>query len=475
MAPTKPWSSIDVAGLTQSRVRNDFVDIASAMGSLLPDLTIGRLQLAWEVAMGLYLLWILVLWPRKVPESDRRWSYEALTLLLSQLLVGSLYGLLEASYGFHGRGFLVALACWAAGWWGAYWGLRWARCRGDRLLLPLACLLSGLGWVMQLRLDQRLAVNQAYWVLVGLAALLLISSYLRRLQQLQRVRWLMLALCLLLQCGLFVFGQERNGAALWYSFGSYSFQPVEIVKVLVVCLLAILLAPASQNGGQLSRPVLAGLGAGWLSLEMLLVLQRDLGMALLFFGVFLVMLYLVSGRIRWVLGLLALSGLGSMAAYLAFAHVRVRVEAWLDPFSHYQTGGYQISEALFSLAWGGWRGTGLGLGEPLRVPEAATDFIYVAWCEEMGALGGILLWAVLTLFLLRCFRAAQVSVDPFEKLLAAGLACLMSWQTCIVLFGTLKLMPMTGITLPFLSYGGSSLLSNFVILALLQRMTRREL
>ncbi|MBT9586802.1 FtsW/RodA/SpoVE family cell cycle protein [bacterium] len=418
---------------------------------------------------------MLVLWPRPVPESDHRWSYEALTLLLGQLLVGSLYGLLEANSGSHGRGFLVALASWAAGWWGAYWGLRWANCRGDRLILPLACLLSGLGWVTQLRLDQRLAVNQAYWVLVGLAALLLISAYLRRLRQLKRWFWPLLVLCLLLQCGLFVFGQERNGAALWYALGPYSFQPIEIVKVLVVCLLAILLAPASQPDGQLSRPTLAGLGAGWLALELLLVLQRDLGMALLFFGLFLAMLYLVSGRLRWVLGLLCLSALGALAAYIRFNHVRVRVEAWLDPLSHYRDSGYQISEALFSLAWGGWQGTGLGLGEPSRIPEAATDFIFVAWCEEMGAIGGCLLWAALTLFLVRCFRAAQVSRDPFEKLLAAGLACLMSWQTCIVLFGTLKLMPMTGITLPFISYGGSSLLSNFVILALLQRMTRRDL
>lgn len=433
------------------------------------------LQLAWDLAFAFYLAWIMALWRRPVPRSETAWSYEALTLLLSQLLVASLYGLLEANTGFHGRAFLAALFFWAGGWWVAYWGLRWARCRGDRLLLPLACLLSGLGWVTQLRLDARLATQQAYWVLVGLAALLLLSAYLRSLNQLRRWRWWLLGLCVLLQGGLLFFGQERNGAALWYGLGPYSFQPVEIVKVLVVCLLAIFLAPASQDPRLLTRPVLAGLGSAWLGLELLLVLQRDLGMALLFFGLFLVMFYLVTGRVRWVLGLMLLSAMGAMAAYIRFGHVRVRVEAWLDPLSHYQDSGYQISEALFALAWGGWRGTGLGLGEPLRIPEAATDFIYVAWCEEMGSLGGCLLWGAITLFLLRCFRAGQVAHDPFERLLAVGLACLLSWQTCIVLFGTLKLMPMTGITLPFISYGGSSLLSNFVILALLQRMSRRDL
>lgn len=432
-------------------------------------------QLGWEIALALFLVWILMLWRRPVPVQGAAWSNEGLTMVLSQLLVFSLYGLLEAHVGSHGRWFLVALSAWSAGWWAAYFGLRWAKCRGDRLLLPLACLLSGVGWVMQLRLEQALAVNQACWVLVGLATLILVTAYLKRLDQMRHWRWPLFLLCLVLQCGLFVFGKERNGAALWYALGPFSFQPVEIVKVLVVCLLAILLAPAAEDPKRLTRPVLAVMAGAWLLLETLLVLQKDLGPALLFFGLFLAMLYLVSGRLRWVLGLLCLSLLGAMAAYNRFGHVRVRVEAWLDPLGHYQDSGYQISEALFALAWGGWQGTGLGLGEPYRIPEAATDFIYVAWCEEMGSLGGCLLWAVLTLFLLRCFRAAQVSQDPFERLLAVGLACLMSWQSCVVLFGILKLMPMTGITLPFISYGGSSLLSNFVILALLLRMTRREL
>lgn len=432
-------------------------------------------QLAWEVALALFLVWILMLWRRPVPAQGAAWSNEGLTMVLSQMLVFSLYGLLEANVGSHGRWFLVALSAWSLGWWAAYFGLRWAKCRGDRLLLPLACLLSGSGWVMQLRLEQALAVNQACWVLVGLAALILVTAYLKRLDQLRRWPWALFILCMVLQCGLFVFGKERNGAALWYALGPFSFQPVEIVKVLVVCLLAILLAPAAEDPERLTRPVLALMAGAWLLLETLLVLQKDLGPALLFFGVFLAMLYLVSGRLRWVLGLLCLSLLGAMAAYNRFGHVRVRVEAWLDPLGHYQDSGYQISEALFSLAWGGWQGAGLGLGEPYRIPEAATDFIYVAWCEELGTLGGCLLWGVLTLFLLRCFRAAQVSQDPFERLLAVGLACLMSWQSCVVLFGILKLMPMTGITLPFISYGGSSLLSNFVILALLLRMTRREL
>lgn len=434
----------------------------------------GQLQLAWEGALAAYLGWVVLLWYRPAPSAQQSgtWSFEALTLLIAQSLVFSLYGLLQATAGWHGKAFLVALGAWAGGWWVAYWVLRWTRCRGDRLLLPLACLLSGLGWVLQVRLGAELALRQVLWTLFGLGVMLLISSTLRDLRLLQKWRLPMIGSCLVLQGGLLLVGEERNGAALWYSLGPLSFQPIELVKVMVVCLLAGLLAPCLRSG--LTRPVLAGLAVGWLTLEALLVIQRDLGMALLFYGVFLAMLYLVSGRIRWVVALACLSGLGAMLGYILFGHVRVRVEAWLDPLAHYRDSGFQISEALFSLAAGGWLGSGLGLGEPWRVPEAHTDFVFVAWSEEMGLLGALLLWGLLTMFLLRTFRCGQRCGEPFEKLLALGLACLLTWQSCIVLLGTLKVMPMTGITLPFISYGGSSLLSNFVVLALLQRMSQYE-
>lgn len=436
-------------------------------------------QLAWQLALAAYLGWVMLLWRRPTPAEGGAWSFEALMILLAQALVCSLYGTLEGATGWHGQRFALALLAWVGGWWAAYWGLRWGRCRGDRLLLPLACLLSGLGFVMQLRLKPEIAFRQACWLLLGLSALMLIAAYLRDLRRLHRWRRGLIVLCVLLQGGLFLFGQERNGAALWYAVGPFTVQPVEIVKVLVVCILASYLSqalPFDANGepGAMPRRALAFLGLGWLAVELLLVLQKDLGMALLMFGLFFLMYYATTGQTRWALVLLLFSCFGAMAAYIVFGHVRVRVEAWLDPLSHYQDSGYQISEALFSLAAGGWTGTGLGSGEPWRVPEAITDFIYVAWCEEMGALGGCLLWGALTLFLLRTFRASQMLREPFERLLALGLACLLSWQTCIVLLGILKLMPMTGIALPFISYGGSTLLSNFLVLALLQRMTQTD-
>lgn len=446
--------------------------------------------LTWQGLFALYLACVVALWrrPLPLPSQGPQWSFEALLLLFAQALVFGLYALGEAAY-WHGMRFGAALGAWAAGWWAAYWTLRLGAARGDRLLLPMACLLSGLGFVMQLRLEPLAAFRQATWLLVGLVALMLISAYLRDLRRLHRLRVPLLVLSLLLQGGLFFWGEERNGAALWYVMGPMSFQPVELVKVTTVCILASFLSqavpfrPAPETPGNeapepassgISRRMLAAMGLGFLVLEGLLTLQRDLGMALLMFGIFLLMFYAVTGRTRWCAFILLLSSVGAALAYRHFGHVRVRVEAWLDPLTHYQDSGYQISEALFALAWGGWRGTGLGLGEPHRVPEALTDFIYVAWCEELGTIGGILLWGLLTLFLLRTFRAFQNLSDPFERLLALGLACLLSWQTAIVLLGILKLMPMTGIALPFISYGGSNLLSNFAILALLQRMSQRD-
>lgn len=434
-------------------------------------------QLAWELALAVYLLGLLCLWNRS-PLPGGSWSLEAASLLLAQALVVALYSLLEGNRGPHGLLHGCTLALCLAGWWVAYWVIRLSQCRGDRMLLPLACLLSGVGWVMILRLSHMLAFRQALWLMLGLASLMVITTWLRDLDTLDRYRWVLLSLAAGLQAGLLFFGEERNGAALWYVFGPISLQPVEFVKVLASLLVASFLCrslPQFHRVQRISRRNLLGIVLGWALLEGLLVLQRDLGVALLFFGVFVCLLYAVSGRLSWVVGVLALSSLGALAGYLLFGHVRVRVEAWLDPLASYSGSGYQISEALFSLAAGGWWGVGLGLGEPWRIPEAVTDFIFVAWCEEMGVFGGILLWAALLMFLLRCFRAGRRSTRPFEQILALSLAVVLSWQTCIVLFGVLKIMPMTGITLPFISYGGSSLLSNFVVLALLQRISQNEL
>ncbi|MEW6279407.1 MAG: FtsW/RodA/SpoVE family cell cycle protein [Candidatus Eremiobacterota bacterium] len=365
------------------------------------------------------------------------------------------------------------------GWLSVWFALRRARVGGDPLLMPLACLLSGLGWVMVYRLQPDLGMRQALWILIGLAVFLANSLLLRDYRRLEEYKYLSLVVGVTLQAAVMLFGTEINGARLWFRVGELQFQPVELVKILLILFLAAFLrrfqlwlrVGLRSREGRLPRRALLLLGLGWLAAEGVLILQKDLGMALLFMGIFLTMFYMATGRTDLVLAAGALFVGGAALGYLTFEHVQVRVQAWLDPFQDAQNRGFQMSQALFSLAWGGMFGTGLGLGQPDRVPEAATDFVFVALAEELGFLGAVAILVTFMLLVTRAFRAAMRAPDEFGTLLAGGLAVLIAWQSLILIAGTVKLMPMTGITLPFVSYGGSSMLASFTILALLRRVS----
>ncbi|MBI3925247.1 MAG: FtsW/RodA/SpoVE family cell cycle protein [Armatimonadetes bacterium] len=402
-------------------------------------------------------------------------------LLGSCAVVAIGLGLLQASREVQPGALWFAAGGLFLSWLAALAVLRIARIEGDPYLLPVACLLSGIGWAMVYRLEPELGMRQALWIAFGLGAFVLISLLLRDYRALEEYRYLYLAAGVILQASVMMFGVEINGARLWFRFGSYYFQPVEIVKILMILFLAAYLRrfrtwirlSLRSPEGRLPRRALLVLGIGWAIAEAVLILQKDLGMALLFMGIFLTMFYIATGRTD----LAALAGglfvVGAWLGYLLFSHVQVRVQAWLDPFAHSEAGGYQMAQALFSLSWGGLFGTGLGLGKPNLIPEAPTDFIFVALAEELGLLGGAALLALLVVLVQRAFRVALTAQDEFGTLLAAGLAVLVAWQSLILIAGTLKVIPMTGITLPFISYGGSSMVSNFLILALLRRMSRR--
>ena len=416
-------------------------------------LLLGRLFLQAGMAVFLLLCFgVGKLW--------RRWrfpTFESGLLLGAQVLVA--FALLLETVGEGERGFpLKQLLAFVAPWWLAYVAMRLFHVRGDRSLLPLACYLTGMGWVEILRLDYHLGTKQVLWTWVGLFLFTCVCVALRDYQRLAAWRLQLLGVAVVLQLGVLVFGVERNGARLWYAFGNLLFQPVEIVKVLAVLVLAAYLLPLMQADSQerIPRKTLALFALSWAAIEALLALQKDLGMALLFFGVFLAMFFVATGRIRWVLAILGLFGAGAAAGYLLFPHVRTRVLAWWDPLNNFESSGYQISQALFALAWGGPWGVGLGRGEPYRIPEAATDFIFVAFAEEMGGVGAALLLGALAMLVYRAFSAALHNSD-YGRLLATGLGTLLAWQSLIMVGGTVKVMPMTGITLPFVSYGGSSL------------------
>ena len=365
----------------------------------------------------------------------------------------------------------------------------------DPLLLPLAAFLAGLGLIMTRRLEPDLAarygdlygsiaLKQVIWVLGGAVVLGLVSFVPWRMRWLKHYRYSWLLLGLLLVAGAAIFGVERNGARLWLDLGPFQLQPVELLKILLVVYLATYLdarrAMLGRGAFRLGRlvlpplPYLFPLGAMWGLTISLIIVQKDLGAALLFFVIFLAMLYLVTGRVGYVVAGLLAFALGAAALYPLFSHVRVRVDAWRNPWADPTGGGYQIVQSLYALASGGWAGTGLGQGDPTAVPESHTDFIFTSIGEELGLIGATGVLLGYALFALRGYQVAARTRDGFGQLLAAGLTTAIVAQALIITAGTTNLIPLTGITLPFISYGGSSTLINFAMIGILLRISASE-
>lgn len=368
--------------------------------------------------------------------------------------------------------------------------VRWRVPYADPLILPLVMLLNGLGLAMIHRLDlgtdpvMHSAELQLGWMVVAVVSCCAVLIWLRDYRVLHRYTYLMflagMALLMLpLVPGL---GLEKNGARIWIHLGNYSFQPAELAKlVLAVAFASYLvekrdvLALAGVKFLGLDLPRARDLGpilVMWLASLAVLVFQKDLGTSLLFFGLFVMMLYVATEKPSWVILGTGLFITGAVGAYFLFGHVQTRVSGWLDPFSNYDR-NYQVINGQFGIAWGGLFGTGWGLGRPNLTPLAKTDFISAAIGEELGVTG---LAAVIILYgfiVARGLRAALGSRDPFGKLLAAGLAFVFAIQVFSILGGVTRLLPLTGLTTPFMSQGGSSLVANWVMIGLLLVITHQ--
>jgi cell division protein FtsW (lipid II flippase) len=366
----------------------------------------------------------------------------------------------------------------------------------DPLLLPAAMLLNGVGLIGIHRLDvanqlraeaqQRSvpnadAIAQSTWTVVGLALLCLVLVAVSDHRRLQRYTWTtMLAGFILLLLPLApVIGREIRGATLWISIAGFSFQPAELAKIALTISFAGYLAVygnvlASVRhryfGLDMPRPRdLGPLVVAWIISLSVLIFQRDLGTSLLFFGLFVVLLYVATQRRTWpVLGAVLFLA-GSFAAWRMFSHVQTRVSLWLDPFQG--DGTSQVALGLYGLAGGGMFGTGLGQGYPQIVPFAESDFIFATLGEELGIVGATALLVLYAIIVQRGLRIAHVSRDGFSVLLATGLSTVIGLQAFVVIGGVTRLIPLTGLTTPFLSYGGSSLVANWAIVALLLRMS----
>ncbi|GLP78599.1 FtsW/RodA/SpoVE family cell cycle protein [Mycobacterium antarcticum] len=366
----------------------------------------------------------------------------------------------------------------------------------DPLLLPVVALLNGLGLVMIHRLDLAegaigaggargpSANQQMLWTLVGVVAFCLVVAFLTDHRMLARYGYvcgLAGLVFLLIPAILPSSMSEENGAKIWIRFHGFSIQPAEISKILLLIFFASVLVSkrslftsAGKHilGMNLPRPRdLAPLLAAWIASVGVMVFEKDLGTSLLLYASFLVLVYVATDRLSWVLLGLTLFAVGSVVAYHTFSHVQVRVQNWLDPFADPDGAGYQMVQSLFSFATGGIFGTGLGNGQPGTVPAASTDFIIAAIGEELGLVGFAGVLMLYTILIIRGLRTAVAVRDSFGKLLAAGLASTLAIQLFIVVGGVTKLIPLTGLTTPWLSYGGSSLIANYVLLAILIRIS----
>ncbi len=362
--------------------------------------------------------------------------------------------------------------------------------KGDQVLFPVVATLAGVGLLEIQRLNPVLvergpgwanvAQRQVLFLALGLLLLWAMMVFVRRLDWLRRYKYTWGFLGLGMMAVTMVAGENVNGARLWLNLGFVTVQPSELVKVLLVVFLAAylddygdLIAGSYRLGPFKLPPIpyLLPMIFMWVASLAIVVLQNDLGTALLFFGIFLVMIYVATGRLLYIVVGMGSFAVGVYIAYQLFDRIAVRVQNWINPWADPLGAGFQQIQAEYSLAAGHIFGTGLGYGHPQFIPAVETDYIFAALGEELGLLGTI---AIIALYLLLVARGSLIALRAeggFPQLLAVGLTTILALQTLIILAGTLRIIPLTGITLPFISAGGSSLLTNFIIVGLLLRIS----
>ncbi|WP_399140461.1 FtsW/RodA/SpoVE family cell cycle protein [Streptomyces sp. NBUA17] len=358
----------------------------------------------------------------------------------------------------------------------------------DPLLLPIGVLLNGLGLVLIYRLDletpgDRAAPTQLVWSTLGVGLFIVVVLLLRDHRVLQRYAYVCVAAALALLT-VPIFFPAVNGARIWIRIEGFSIQPGEFAKVLLAVFFAAYLAAnrnalayAGRRVWRLQLPtgrVLGPIVAVWLVSVGVLVLERDLGTSLLFFGLFVVLLYVATGRTGWIAVGLVLASLGAVAVGWLEPHVHTRVEDWLHPFASIEAGDGpgQLAQSLFAFAAGGVTGTGLGLGHSVLVGFAVkSDFILATAGEELGFLGLTAVFLLYGLLVERGYRAGLAARDPFGRLLAVGLSSIVALQVFVIAGGVTGLIPLTGMAMPFLAQGGSSVVTNWAIVALLIRVS----
>ena len=343
---------------------------------------------------------------------------------------------------------------------------------GDKFILIFASVLAVVGVAMLYRINPNTAIKQLIWIALGIIGYILIVVILPDLKSFAKYKNVYMIITLVLMPLALIFGTEQFGAKNWILIGPISFQPSEFAKIALVLYLAAALATYESKKSfkeevkQLFQPALvAGFSMGCM------VLQRDLGSALIFFGISITLLYVATSKKKYVFTALGLAAIGSVAGYTMFGHVRERVMIWRDPWKYALGSSYQIVEGMYSIAAGGLFGVGLGQGHFQNLPVKESDMIYAIICEEFGIIFAIGLMIIYFLLFYRGIRAAFVTKDSYSQLIAVGFSTMIACQTLVIIGGIFSVIPLTGITLPIISYGGSSVLTIFFALGILQKIS----
>ncbi len=365
--------------------------------------------------------------------------------------------------------------------------VRYQSKNADATLLPIAFLLTGIGILFISRIDPEFASKQLLWISLGLAMLILTIRFVADYERLAEYKYTFGTLGIIFLLIPIFLGKEIGGAKLWLQFGGYSFQPAEIAKIFIVIFLAAylsekkdLLNSGKRMIGKLELPDtrhFAPLIFFWIISLLILIFEKDLGSSLLFFGVFLLIVYVSTANIIFTLSGMALFIVGATVSYLSFSHVQTRIDIWINSLPNDVSGSsYQLAQSLFALSAGGMSGTGLGgglLGTRIHMPAVLTDFIFSSLGEELGLAGTA---AIVLIYFYLLFRGLKIGIsqkNEFGRLLSVGLIFFLTLQAFIIIGGVIKLIPLTGVTLPLISYGGSSIVANFILIGILMSMSNK--
>ena len=344
---------------------------------------------------------------------------------------------------------------------------------GDLYLYIIAAMLVTLGFIMISRISYRDGIKQIYLYIASIIVFYITYFLYNKIKILKNLKWIYFGLSVLLFVFTLVFGKEQNGAKNWIYFGSISIQPGEFIKILYVFFLSCYFSGDKKGKiKNISEKYVINIAA--YSLMGFLILQREWGSLIIFFAIYMILSYVYEHNIFLLLSNLSLVSIAGILGAMKLKHIQERIAIWIDPWSCYDKEGYQIAQSLFSISSGGFFGSGIGLGQPDSIPFAYSDFIFSAICEEMGMFGG---FAIILLYLIFVYRGMKIALslpEGFDKCIVVGLTSMFAIQTFTIIGGVIKLIPLTGITLPFISCGGSSLISSFISLGIMQAISTKE-